>query len=116
MHLQVAQIPPTEAFYEGGLGLDVTTSRYPGALFMSAGGYHHHVGTNTWASANAPAPPSGSRGLRRYTVVVPDAAERDRVAAQLRAAGHALADIGEGIEAVDPSGNRALLTTDPAAA
>ena len=116
VHLQVSQIPPVEAFYEGGLGLDVTTARYPGALFMSAGGYHHHIGTNTWASANAPAPPAGSRGLRRYTVVVPDAAELERVTAQLRAAGYELADAEGGVEAVDPSGNHALLTADPAAA
>jgi catechol 2,3-dioxygenase len=112
VHLQVSQIPPVEDFYEGGLGLDVTTSRYPGALFMSAGGYHHHVGTNTWASANAPAAQLGLRGLRRYTVVVPDAAERDRVASQLRAASYELADVDGGVEAVDPSGNHALLTTD----
>jgi catechol 2,3-dioxygenase len=116
VHLQVSQIPPAEAFYEGGLGLDVTTSRYPGALFMSAGGYHHHIGTNTWASANAPAPPAGSRGLRRYTVVVPDAAELGRVAGQMRAAGYELADVDGGVEAVDPSGNHALLTADAAAA
>jgi catechol 2,3-dioxygenase len=113
VHLQVAQISPAEAFYEGGLGLDVTTARYPGALFMSAGGYHHHIGTNTWASANAPAPPAGSRGLRRYTVVVPDAAELDRVAARMRATGYELEDVDGGVEAVDPSGNHALLTTAP---
>jgi catechol 2,3-dioxygenase len=114
VHLQVSQLPPTEAFYESGLGLDVTTARYPGALFMSAGGYHHHIGTNTWASANGPAAPAGSRGLRRYTVVVPDAAELDRVAGRLRAAGHELTDVDGGVEAVDPSGNHALLTSEAA--
>lgn len=111
VHLQVARLPPTEEFYEGDLGLDVTTARYPGALFMSAGGYHHHIGTNTWASANAPAPPVGSRGLRRYTIVVPDAAELERVSQQLGAAGHELERVADGIEAVDPSGNHARLTT-----
>ncbi len=116
VHLQVSQLPPTESFYASGLGLDVTTARYPGALFLSAGGYHHHIGTNTWASANAPAPPIGSRGLRRYTVVVPDAAELDRVAGQLRATGHPIADVDGGVEAVDPSGNRALLTVRAAGA
>jgi catechol 2,3-dioxygenase len=116
VHLQVSQLPATETFYEGGLGLDVTTARYPGALFMSAGGYHHHIGTNTWASANAPAPPTGSRGLRRFAVVVPDAAELERVSGQMRAAGHQLVPVDGGVEAVDPSGNRAFLTSDRAAA
>jgi catechol 2,3-dioxygenase len=111
VHLQVSQLPSTEAFYEGGLGLDVTTARYPGALFMSAGGYHHHIGTNTWASAGAPAAPSGSRGLRRFTVVVPDAAERERVTGRLRGSGHELAEVEGGVEAVDPSGNHMLVTT-----
>jgi catechol 2,3-dioxygenase len=111
VHLQVARLPPTEEFYERDLGLDVTTARYPGALFMSAGGYHHHIGTNTWASANAPAPPAGSRGLRRYTIVVPDATELERVSEQLRAAGHELEPAADGMEAVDPSCNRARLTT-----
>jgi catechol 2,3-dioxygenase len=115
VHLQVSTLPPTEAFYEDDLGLDVTTARYPGALFLSAGGYHHHIGTNTWASANAPAPPAGSRGLRRYTVVVPDAAELTSVSDRLRAAGHELEAVDGGVEAVDPAGNHALVTTPDAA-
>ena len=112
VHLQVAQLPAVEAFYAGDLGLDVTTARYPGALFMSAGGYHHHIGTNTWASANAPAAPRGSRGLRHYTIVLPDASELERVGERMRAAGHELADVDGGLEAVDPSGNRLLLSAD----
>ena len=45
---------------------------YPGALFVSAGGYHHHLGLNTWAGEGAPAPPPGARGLRSFTIVLPD--------------------------------------------
>jgi catechol 2,3-dioxygenase len=116
VHLQVSELPPVETFYEGDLGLDVTTARYPGALFMSAGGYHHHIGTNTWASAGAPAPPEGARGLRRYTIVVPDSAELERVSRRMREAGHELAEVEGGVEAVDPSGNHALLTAGPAGA
>jgi catechol 2,3-dioxygenase len=111
VHLQVAELPSTEGFYEGGLGLDVTTARYPGARFLSAGGYHHHVGTNTWASANVPSPPEGSRGLRRYTVVVPDATELARTAGQLEAAGYEPTGTDGGLELVDPSGNHVLLTS-----
>ena len=53
VHLQVASIPDAEAFYHGVLGFDVTTRGYPGALFVSAGGYHHHLGLNTWHSAGS---------------------------------------------------------------
>lgn len=116
VHLQVSELPSIETFYEGDLGLDVTTARYPGALFMSAGGYHHHVGTNTWASTGAAAPPEGSRGLRRYTIVVPDSAELERVSRRMREAGHELAEVDGGVEAVDPSGNHALLTAGSASA
>jgi catechol 2,3-dioxygenase len=111
VHLQVSTIPPTETFYEGGLGLDVTTRRYPGALFLSAGGYHHHIGTNTWATAGAPPAPPGSRGLRRYTIVVPDSAEVARVHERLGGVGE---QVDGGLEIVDPSGNRALVTTERA--
>jgi catechol 2,3-dioxygenase len=114
VHLQVAEIPGTATFYERGLGLDVTTRRYPGALFLSAGGYHHHIGTNTWGSAGAPSPPAGARGLRRYTVVVPDEAELAHVAERLGSVDHDPRRVDGGLEVVDPSGNRALVTTDGA--
>jgi catechol 2,3-dioxygenase len=99
VHLQVAEIPATEAFYAGGLGLDVTVRGYPGAIFLSSGGYHHHIGANTWGSAGASAPPAGTRGLRRYTIVVPDAAELARVAERIGGAADGAIDV------VDPSGN-----------
>ena len=57
---------------------------YPGALFVSAGGYHHHIGLNTWAGEGAPPPPPGARGLRSFTIVLPDEAA---LAATLAAAG-----------------------------
>ena len=73
VHLQVAELADTEAFYSGVLGFDVTVRGYPGALFVSAGGYHHHLGLNTWHSAGSPPPPPGSIGLDSYEVIVPDA-------------------------------------------
>ena len=100
-----------------GLGLDVTTSRYPGALFMSAGGYHHHIGTNTWASANAPAPPVGlarAAPLHGRACPTPPSASASR--RSCAPPGTRSRDVDGGVEAVDPSGNRALLTTDAAAA
>jgi catechol 2,3-dioxygenase len=110
VHLHVRDIPEAEAFYSGVLGFDVTVRGYPGALFVSAGGYHHHIGLNIWAGPGAPAPPEGSRGLSRFQVLVPDEAELERVAGRLREAG-ASAERGEdGVLAGDPSGNRVLLS------
>ena len=75
VHLHVADLPSAESFYAGDLGLDVTVRSYPGALFLSHGGYHHHIGLNTWQGEGAPAPPPGSRGLEDFELLLPDAAE-----------------------------------------
>ena len=110
VHLQVADIPPVEGFYNGALGLDVMVRSYPGALFLAAGGYHHHLGLNTWQSQGAPAPPEGALGLDHYELVLPSAAERDSAADRLADAGANPARLDEGVLATDPSGNRVLLT------
>jgi catechol 2,3-dioxygenase len=107
VHLNVAELPASEAFYGNGLGLDVTVRGYPGALFLSAGGYHHHVGLNTWAGPGAP-PPPGSRGLAWFDVVVPDQGELARVEQRMRAAGFEPERRESGLLATDPSQNRVL--------
>ena len=109
VHLQVADIPASEGFYEGALGLDVVVRSYPGALFLSAGGYHHHVGLNTWQSQGAPPPPEGALGLDRYELVLPSTAAVDDAAAGLGQRGDPVR-LDEGVLATDPSGNRVLLT------
>ena len=109
VHLQVADLEPAEAFYHGVLGFDVTVRGYPGALFLSAGGYHHHIGLNTWNSAGAPQPELGSRGLSRFEVVLPDGDELERVAVQVDAAGLRSERSDGGLLVADPSGNRVLL-------
>jgi catechol 2,3-dioxygenase len=112
VHLQVATIPAAEAFYVDALGFETTAGGYPGALFVSAGGYHHHVGLNTWAGVGAPAPPEGSRGLRTFTIVLPDTAELRRTLAAARSAGVEVAADGAGRDVVtDPSGNSAVLVS-----
>ena len=84
VHLHVRDLDEAERFYHGTLGFDVAT-RYGGqALFVSAGGYHHHVGLNTWAGAGAAPPPDGSAGLRYFTVRLPEGSEPERVARRLR--------------------------------
>jgi catechol 2,3-dioxygenase len=109
VHLQVASIPAVEAFYNGGVGLDVMVRSYPGALFLSAGGYHHHLGANTWQSEGAPPPPEGALGLDRYELVFPDAAARDEAAGRIADTGDPV-ELSEGVLATDPSGNRVLLS------
>ncbi len=109
VHLNVGDLAAAEAFYSGALGFDVTVRGYPGALFVSAGGYHHHLGLNTWAGEGAPPPPAGSRGLREFEIVLPRgesvAAEEDR----LRAAGFEPAHEEGGVRVTDPAGNRLVL-------
>ena len=110
VHLQVADIAAAERFYNRALGLDVMVRSYPGALFLAAGGYHHHLGLNTWQSQGAPPPPEGSLGLDRYELVLPSAAERDSAADRLHDEGADPQRLDEGVLATDPSGNRVLLT------
>jgi catechol 2,3-dioxygenase len=94
VHLCVAEIAPALAFYRDTLGFELMAQLGPQAAFLAAGGYHHHLGANVWESAGRGQPPPGHAGLRQVTIVLPDEAERERVAA---AAG--------GAEVPDPSGN-----------
>jgi catechol 2,3-dioxygenase len=109
VHLQISDLEAAEAFYAGVLGFEVTVRGYPGALFVSAGGYHHHIGLNTWAGEGAAAPPPGTRGLRWFEVVVPDAGELERIDASLRSAGADVGGDGGAILTTDPFGNGVLI-------
>lgn len=71
VHLRVANVDDTVHFYRDVLGLDLMAQLGPQAAFLSAGGYHHHLGANTWESAGAPPAPEGTAALRRFTIVVP---------------------------------------------
>lgn len=73
IHLRVSSLELAELFYREHLGFQVTTRSYPGALFMAAGGYHHHVAVNVWGGIGARRPPEGSAGLVHFEVVVPEA-------------------------------------------
>jgi len=73
VHLKVADLDRAVAFYSGVLGFDVIT-RWPGAAFLSAGGYHHHIGLNTWESAGGSPPPPGTTGLYHVAIRYPDRA------------------------------------------
>src|SRR5436305_356751 len=78
------------------------------ATFMSAGGYHHHLGGNIWAGRGATQPPPGSAALRHFTIVLPDEAERDRVVARVADAGQDPEPLDGGVMVEDPAGNRVL--------
>ena len=108
VHLQVADLAAIEAFYAAALGFDVTVRHYPGALFLSAGGYHHHLGTNTWHSAGAAAPTPGAVGLREFEIVLADEDEVRGARERLASAGYGT---GEGTLFRDPSGNAVRLRT-----
>ncbi|GGJ82015.1 VOC family protein [Deinococcus aquiradiocola] len=110
VHLRVTDLAATEAFYAGVLGFDIV-SRFSGqALFVSAGGYHHHLGLNTWQSLGGTRAPAGSAQLERATLVLPDAADLDALAARLAAAGVSHERDDAGLHVQDPAGNPLLFT------
>lgn len=109
VHLQVGDLAGARRFYVDELGFAVTTDRYPGALFVSAGGYHHHLGLNIWHSRGGSAAPANSVGLIEYEVVLPDAAAVKAVRARLQAAGEAVAPRAHGFAVADPWGTRLLI-------
>lgn len=78
MHLQVGDIPQAATFYRDVLGFDIV-AQMPSALFVSAGGYHHHIGMNTWHSLGASPAPKGTAGLRFFTIDFADEASRAAV-------------------------------------
>jgi catechol 2,3-dioxygenase len=111
VHLQVAELEQIERFYAGVLGFDVMVKLGGTALFVSAGGYHHHLGLNTWQSRGGSAPPPHAVGLRAYEIRVGDADALAAVLARVEAAGIASEPAPGGATLVhDPSGNGILLT------
>ena len=100
VHLCVRDVDETVAFYHDRLGMGVIAHRPGGqAAFLSAGGYHHHLAGNTWETRGASPPPEGTARLLRFTVVVPDEEELERVAERIG-----------GTEVQDPSGNTLTLS------
>jgi len=105
VHLRVAEIEPVVAFYRDALGFALMAQLGPEAAFLSAGGYHHHVGANVWESRGAGQAPPGSATLVRWTIVLPSEQERRRVVERL-------GEVGESdglLMAHDPSGNAVAL-------
>ena len=104
VHLHVGDLARASAFYCDALGFDRMTWRYPGALFLGAGGYHHHLGTNTWAGSGAQPPAGHDARLLEWTIELPDAASLDAAARSLAGAGAPVERVGEDVVTRDPWG------------
>ena len=106
-HLHVANIPQAEAFYSGVLGFDLMARYGPSASFASAGGYHHHLGLNTWAGVGAPPPSPDSWHLQWYEIITPDL---DDVQTRLETAVIPHTRTENAIHVADPSQNNIRIT------
>lgn len=115
VHLRVADIPATVAWYRDVLGFDLMLQFGGQAAFLAAGGYHHHLGTNTWESRGQGQAPAGSATLNHTTVILPDTAALDAAVARVAASGQgpearpAANGSPAGVLVRDPSGNGLLL-------
>jgi catechol 2,3-dioxygenase len=112
MHLHVADLEKARAFYCSVLGFDLILNYGGSASFVSAGGYHHHIGLNTWAGGGAPPPPPDSVGLRYFVVRLPDSTELGKVADRVQDAGLRLEEQEPGLFVRDPSQNGVVLTAE----
>jgi catechol 2,3-dioxygenase len=102
VHLHVGNLDDAEAFYHRALGFDKTVWSYPGALFLSAGGYHHHLGTNVWAPG--PAPGTDDARLLAWELIVPSHDDVLSGARSLHGAGYTFDETERGLRVADPWG------------
>ena len=117
VHLKVADLERALAFYHGVLGFAITQRYGPEAAFLSAGGYHHHLGLNTWESRGGAAPPPGSTGLYHTAILYPTRRDLAEAFERLRQAAHPIdgaADHGvsEALYLRDPDDNGVELYWD----
>jgi catechol 2,3-dioxygenase len=110
IHLHVGDLEASTRFYVDVVGFDVMTY-LPSAVFVAAGGYHHHVGFNLWRGPGVPPAPEGVVGLRHFTVVLPNETGVEALRARADRGGVSVDEISEGLVLRDPSGN-ALLVVD----
>ena len=117
VHLTVSDLERALRFYRDVLGFEVTTTYGREAVFLAAGGYHHHIGLNTWAGRGAPRPAPGSTGLYHFAILYPDrpalAAGVKRVlAAGVPLEGASDHGVSEAVYLRDPDGNGVELYCD----
>jgi catechol 2,3-dioxygenase len=109
IHLHVSELKQTEEFYCKGLGFELVNRYGNQALFISTGGYHHHIGLNTWNGNGAPKASENSVGLSSYSLVLPSEEARKNTVEQLKRIGVAVKEESGVIVTHDPSGNKILL-------
>ena len=109
IHLHVSKLDESRAFYHTLLGFDVMGEFPRQAVFVSAGGYHHHVAFNIWNGVGAPEPPADAGGLLWFSVLLPAVASAELVLERARAAGLKLETVEGGWMLRDPSGNGLIL-------
>lgn len=105
VHLYVDDLAKAETFYHDAVGFDKVNLEFPGALFMSAGGYHHNLGTNTWAAQAPPASDNDAR-LIEWTISVPTTADIEAIEQSVRHKGFSIERVGPDSSSVDPWGTR----------
>ena len=103
IHLHVSDLEKTREFYVNGLGFDVVTE-FPGALFTSHNGYHHHIGLNVWNGVGAPKPADNSVGLNWFTLQFPDETARNEAKEKLEKVGATVKSVNDYYVVEDPSG------------
>jgi catechol 2,3-dioxygenase len=113
VHLHVADMPATLAFYQAGLGFDLVARYGSAASFLAAGGYHHHLGVNTWAGVGAPPPPPDRARLLWYEILLPDDASLDALTGHLAEKGMAGERNGRTLRLQDPAGNHLIVLRSP---
>ena len=111
VHLHVGNLDAAANFYRDALGLELTVWSYPGALFLAAGGYHHHLGVNTWAGEDAPRPGENDARLLEWELVLPDPEEVERAVRRLEGAGRPVTQADGGVRVDDPWGTTLFLRT-----
>ncbi|MCI0707318.1 MAG: VOC family protein [Ignavibacteriae bacterium] len=104
IHLQVSDLQKAERFYHGALGFDITQKSYPGALFVAAGGYHHHIGLNIWNSRGSAPAQGDTLGLASLRIRVPEIGFGDTLAKHLSDAGALVENRNGVIRARDDDG------------
>jgi catechol 2,3-dioxygenase len=117
VHLTVGDLDRALAFYRDALGFEITARYGPDAVFLSAGGYHHHIGLNTWAGRGAAPPPAGTTGLYHFAILFPDRAALADTVRRVLALGIALEGasdhgVSEAVYLRDPDGNGIELYRD----
>ncbi|WP_337444020.1 VOC family protein [Bacillus coahuilensis] len=111
IHLHVAHLEEARTFYTKGLGFKVVNEYGGQALFLSTGGYHHHIGLNTWSGVGAPKPAPNSAGLDSFLLRYPTIEERNQAVQRLKELGSTIEENEDQAITFDPSGIQVILSS-----